>query len=67
MLKIEHVCKTFNAGTVNEKKALKGLNLHLKPGDFVIAYPEDAHMGCIAVNEPMPIIKMIAKMTAEKI
>ena len=35
MLKIEHVCKTFNAGTVNEKKALKGLNLHLKPGDFV--------------------------------
>lgn len=39
----------------------------LKPGDFVIAYPEDAHMGCIAVNEPMPIVKMIAKMTAEKI
>ena len=35
MLKIEHVCKTFNAGTVNEKKALKGLSLHLKPGDFV--------------------------------
>ena len=39
----------------------------LKPGDFVIAYPEDAHMGCVAVNEPMPIIKLIAKMTAEKI
>ena len=35
MLKIENVCKTFNAGTVNEKKALQGLNLHLKPGDFV--------------------------------
>ena len=35
MLKIENVCKTFNAGTVNEKKALKDLNLHLKPGDFV--------------------------------
>ena len=35
MLKIENVCKTFNAGTVNEKKALKGLNLHLKEGDFV--------------------------------
>ncbi|MBE6599423.1 MAG: DUF386 domain-containing protein [Ruminococcaceae bacterium] len=39
----------------------------LTPGTFVIAYPEDAHMGCIAVNEPMPIVKMIAKMTAEKI
>jgi len=35
MLKIENVHKTFNAGTVNEKKALKGLNLHLKEGEFV--------------------------------
>ena len=35
MLKIENVFKTFNPGTVNEKKALRGLNLHLKPGEFV--------------------------------
>ena len=35
MLKIENVCKTFNAGTVNEKVALQGLNLHLREGDFV--------------------------------
>ena len=35
MLKIENVCKTFNAGTVNEKVALQGLHLHLKEGDFV--------------------------------
>ena len=35
MLKIENVFKTFNPGTVNEKKALQGLNLHLKPGEFV--------------------------------
>ena len=35
MLKIENVCKTFNAGTVNEKKALQGLNLELKEGEFV--------------------------------
>ena len=35
MLKIENVVKTFNAGTVNEKVALNGLNLHLKEGDFV--------------------------------
>ena len=35
MLKIENVCKTFNAGTVNEKVALDGLNLHLKEGEFV--------------------------------
>ena len=35
MLKIENVVKTFNPGTVNEKVALKGLNLHLKEGEFV--------------------------------
>ena len=35
MLKIEHVYKTFNPGTVNEKVALKDLNLELKPGEFV--------------------------------
>lgn len=35
MLKISHVRKTFNKGTINEKKALQGINLHLNPGDFV--------------------------------
>lgn len=35
MLKISHVSKTFNAGTINEKKALSHLSLHLRPGDFV--------------------------------
>jgi len=35
MLKITHVSKTFNPGTINEKKALADLNLHLEPGDFL--------------------------------
>ena len=35
MLKIENIYKTFNAGTVNEKCALRGVNLTLAPGDFV--------------------------------
>jgi len=35
MLKIENVRKVFNAGTVNEKVALNGLNLELKEGEFV--------------------------------
>ena len=35
MLKIENVKKTFNPGTVNEKVALNGLNLHLREGEFV--------------------------------
>ena len=35
MLKVENVRKVFNAGTINEKIALRGVDLHLKPGDFV--------------------------------
>ena len=35
MLKIENLYKTFNPDTINEKKALNGINLHLKAGDFV--------------------------------
>lgn len=35
MLKLEHISKTFNAGTVNEKRALCDLSLHLRPGDYV--------------------------------
>ena len=35
MLKMIDIHKTFNAGTVNEKKALNGLNLTLEKGDFV--------------------------------
>ncbi|SBV95179.1 ABC transporter, ATP-binding protein [uncultured Eubacteriales bacterium] len=34
MLEIKNVFKTFNAGTVNEKVALNGLNLTLSDGDF---------------------------------
>ena len=35
MLRIQHVSKTFNAGTITEKKALHDLCLDLAPGDFV--------------------------------
>ena len=35
MLQICNIHKVFNPGTVNEKRALQGLDLHLKPGDFV--------------------------------
>ena len=33
MLEIKDVHKTFNPGTVNEKKALKGIDLKLEEGD----------------------------------
>ena len=35
MLELRNIHKTFNPGTVNEKKALCGVDLHLNPGDFV--------------------------------
>ena len=35
MLQIQNISKTFNPGTVNEKKAVAGLSLHLQEGDFV--------------------------------
>lgn len=35
MLKLENIYKTFNPDTINEKKALNGVDLHLKQGDFV--------------------------------
>ncbi len=35
MLELKNVYKTFNPGTVNEKRALNGVNLTLNEGDFV--------------------------------
>ncbi len=35
MLEITNIKKTFNPGTINEKKALNGVSLKLEDGDFV--------------------------------
>ena len=35
MLELHNVKKTFNKGTINEKKALQGLELTLQSEDFV--------------------------------
>ena len=35
MLTLNKISKTFNPGTVNEKTALSGVDLHLAPGDLV--------------------------------
>ena len=42
MLELKSISKTFNPGTINEKKALQELSLHLKPGDFVTVEIVDA-------------------------
>ena len=33
MLEVKQIWKTFNAGTVNEKQALRGIRLTLNDGD----------------------------------
>ena len=35
MLKLIHISKTFNPGTVNAKTALQDVSLHVHPGDFI--------------------------------
>ena len=35
MLEINDIHKTFNPGTITEKKALKGVSITLDEGDFV--------------------------------
>ena len=35
MLQVEHISKTFNAGTINERVALDDITLTLEEGDFV--------------------------------
>lgn len=35
MLKLTNIHKTFNIGTINEKKVLNGLNLVVEEGDFI--------------------------------
>lgn len=35
MLKLSNISKTFNVGTPDEKKAIRGLNLEVKDGDFI--------------------------------
>lgn len=35
MLTLNNLYKTFNPGTINEKRVLNGLELHLNPSDFV--------------------------------
>ncbi|HEY4262250.1 MAG TPA: ATP-binding cassette domain-containing protein, partial [Schlesneria sp.] len=36
MLDIEHIKKTFHAGTPNEVRALQGVDLKIEDGSFVI-------------------------------
>ena len=49
MLDIQRISKTFNPGTVNEKKAITDLSLHLNKGEFVTVIGS-----CLLYTSPSP-------------
>ena len=40
-----------------------GINVPLGPGDFMITFPDDAHMPCVVNGDPVFCGKLIAKVT----
>ena len=64
MLQISHISKTFNPGTVNEKKALNGVDLHLGSGDFVTILGSILYRFIIAIalrlDLPSECLKLIS-------
>ena len=44
------------------ENTVKSSFVHAKEGDFVIFMPEDAHMPCIAVNEPLYVKNAVVKV-----
>ena len=39
-----------------------GVNIPLNTGDFMITFPDDAHMPCVVQKEPVMCAKLIAKV-----
>ena len=39
-----------------------GDRVTLRPGDFVLLWPEDAHMPARAIDTPMPVLKVVIKI-----
>lgn len=40
----------------------QGDHVTLRPGEFVLLWPEDAHMPGMAIGEPMPVLKVVIKI-----
>ena len=75
MLKIDHICKTFNAGTINEKVALNGVDLTLEDGDFVTVIggktgTTEAAGSCLVLysesQDKKPYISIVLKGNSKK-
>ena len=40
----------------------EGDRVTLRPGEFVLLWPEDAHMPAMAIDTPMPVLKVVIKI-----
>jgi YhcH/YjgK/YiaL family protein len=40
----------------------EGDRVTLRPGEFVLLWPEDAHMPAMAIDTPMPVLKAVFKI-----
>ncbi len=57
MLDLNNVSKTFNPGTVNEKVALNGMNLHMEGGDFATIVGSNG-AGKSTCSTPLPAVSL---------
>ena len=63
MLKIDHICKTFNAGTIIEKTALNGLSLKLEEGDFVTVIGGNGAGKSTMLNAVAGVLSLLSVVT----
>ncbi|MEO6223583.1 MAG: YhcH/YjgK/YiaL family protein, partial [Vicinamibacterales bacterium] len=40
----------------------EGDRVTLRPGDFVLLWPEDGHMPAMAIGDPIPVLKVVIKI-----
>ena len=40
----------------------EGDEVTLRPGDFVLLWPEDGHMPGMAIGDPVPVLKVVFKI-----
>lgn len=59
LLKVKTTYNETKDQTVHEGS---GAYLTLTEGYFAILWPEDAHMPCLAVDEPEPVVKVVVKV-----
>ncbi len=58
MLEVSHISKTFNAGTVNEKRALSDLSLRLADGEFATIVGSNGAGKSTLSSMPSPVCSM---------